>query len=833
MLLTLDRAGESESLFREVTTKAPDDLGAWEGLVAAMMKGGRDQAAYSALLSMSAANYQEALKRSGFLRSAALLQAKYGKSGSAEELLRRVLASPMSPADRESALLMLASTALARGDTKEADDVASQLVEANPNNMDGWKVVISAKQQGKLPGEALEASRRIPPAIAARLQEDPDFIALMAAVEASTGDAEAAIRSVRSALERFSALHKPQPAGLLLQLGWLQLNSGSDEKELYSTLTSLRMRKDLSPDQIRGFQEIWSVWVRRRAEKARKDGDFKGAVAILDAGTKLLPKDHALRQALAGALLDAGDTRRAFNVYRAILASNPTAEEWTGAIGTAIKLNEPVGQQWLKYALQRFPREPALLELAGRQAASKGEYARAQTYWRQAIAVGEAQITEKPGSLSFNDPHRALGALLLGGDPTAAGLDFGGIAGGPEAPGTFGLFPFIDQKKPKALDEQLKDELSSLDGRNAPYLGGGPRFMTRGGRAGFERRVISEADIEASVVLGSTARLTVTATPTMINAGASDGTTTLRLGMLPADVAFDALSQSGLAAKGEISTQTFGLWGGITPEGFLVQNFVGGFRFQPVNGPVTIVISREPLKDTLLSYAGVRDPVSNQVFGGVISTGGTVRADFGGELGGYYFGGGYHQLQGRNVLDNTSFEGMGGTFKRVLTRPEGSLNVGLFAMGLHYEYNLRYFTFGQGGYYSPQRYFLVGAPIAWRGVWKRRLEYSLSGNIGVQNFHEDSSPYFPTQPLLQGLNGPTYPALSSTGVNYSLEFRWLYQFNPNWFLGGLINMNNSSNYTAQSLSFFLRYSPKGRTLGSDYWLPSVPDWRGKQPFHLE
>jgi hypothetical protein len=87
--------------------------------------------------------------------------------------------------------------------------------------------------------------------------------------------------------------------------------------------------------------------------------------------------------------------------------------------------------------------------------------------------------------------------------------------------------------------------------------------------------------------------------------------------------------------------------------------------------------------------------------------------------------------------------------------------------------------------------------------------------------------------LLQGLNGSYYPALSSTGLNYNMEFRWLYQFNPNWFLGGLLNINNARNYTAQSLSFFLRYSPKARTLGSDYWLPSVPDWRGRQPFHLD
>jgi len=166
---------------------------------------------------------------------------------------------------------------------------------------------------------------------------------------------EAALRNVKSAIERFDTVHKAPPVGLQLQLGWLLLNSGGDEKELYSTLTTLRMRRDVNPEQTRAFQEIWSVWIRRRAEKARKDGDLKTQVAILDAGAKLLPKDKEIRDALAGALLGAGETRRAFNTYKSMLTGTPSAEEFAAAVGAAIKLNEPVGQQWLRIGLQRFP----------------------------------------------------------------------------------------------------------------------------------------------------------------------------------------------------------------------------------------------------------------------------------------------------------------------------------------------------------------------------------------------------------------------------------------------------------------------------------------------
>ena len=111
--------------------------------------------------------------------------------GQAEELLRKVLALPMQPQEREGALLMLASAALTKGDAKQAADVAAQLVEASPQNTDGWKLLISAKQQQKLSSEASEIAKRSPPGPSAKLQDDPDFIALLAAVEDASGETDA------------------------------------------------------------------------------------------------------------------------------------------------------------------------------------------------------------------------------------------------------------------------------------------------------------------------------------------------------------------------------------------------------------------------------------------------------------------------------------------------------------------------------------------------------------------------------------------------------------------------------------------------------------------
>ncbi len=163
LLLTLDRTAESEALFRNASVQAPGNPAVWEGLLGAQMKAGHEQAAYTALIALPASVYQEGLKRSGFLRAAAVLQAKYGTPATAEDLLRKVLALPMPPKDREGALLMLASAAMTRGDARQAADVASQLVESNPQNTDGWLLLVAAKQQQKLSAEAGEVLKRIPP----------------------------------------------------------------------------------------------------------------------------------------------------------------------------------------------------------------------------------------------------------------------------------------------------------------------------------------------------------------------------------------------------------------------------------------------------------------------------------------------------------------------------------------------------------------------------------------------------------------------------------------------------------------------------------------------
>jgi hypothetical protein len=54
----------------------------------------------------------------------------------------------------------------------------------------------------------------------------------------------------------------------------------------------------------------------------------------------------------------------------------------------------------------------------------------------------------------------------------------------------------------------------------------------------------------------------------------------------------------------------------------------------------------------------------------------------------------------------------------------------------------------------------------------------------------------------------------------------------NWFIGFYANVNNARDYAAQTVNVYVRYMIHARPLQSDLMIPSLPDWRGFQPFAL-
>ncbi|MBZ5603308.1 MAG: BCSC C-terminal domain-containing protein [Acidobacteriia bacterium] len=928
---------QAASVFQRVVDTEPENLDAWEGLLAALVQLHQEGRAARLIDRMPASVNEAAQMRPALLRSLAAISTSLGQLKSAEKLLQRSV--ELEPAADDpanlAAKLQLAHIWLAQGRPQQAESLLRDLMSSHPDSPDVWKALLAALHQEKKDDAVLAEDTRVPPFVHNTLMDDPDYVALLGASENEVVRYPAALRLIRRAVALLKQQNRPIPADTELQLAWLILNTQGDEHELYTLLTGMGKRTDLSDKQQSSVLELWSTWSSRRATEAIAGGDPARAVAILDNASRLLPNDTKIRASLAGALLQANEFKRALAVYQAWGMKDATAADYAGAIGAAMSAGDTGSAKvWVDTALRRWPNQAQLLVLAGNLAVTSGDYKHAQRYFRSALAavptdveVSQSQRIPPPPSAA-QDPKQALGELLVGASsaphsedaspapaaplPTVrpavppaskpattkaappAGLSpmvavpvkpapsrnsqsnqlvlvaqhggqvlprLGTVPPDPAAaldPGPAATAPAEDSPAPSAgavlpnltgtavtpdpavpvkqndttLRSDIQQRLDAIDARDTPFFGTGASMRARSGESGYEHLVIEEADLEASAVIHDKIRVSIIGHPMYLDAGKPDGLSDKRFGLLPKGATFDQQSAGGVGGEVQLSTQTFGLRAGVTPTDFLVNNVVGGLRFRPGNGPVTILLERDNIRDSMLSFAGARDPVTNRVWGGVMANSVSLLGNWGGAKSGFYAGGGYQNITGQNVETNQRIDGDLGVYWRVMEVKGGAITAGFNVSGMHYDKNLRYFTLGQGGYFSPQQYFLANVPIQWSGVYNRRVQYSVKASFGAQHFQEDSSPYYPTLPSIQGRNGPYYPSLASTGANYSVDVNTAVQLTPMWYIGLYLNANNTYNYNAANAGVFLRYTLGPRPMDQSSDIGTIPDWKGVDLFRL-
>jgi cellulose synthase operon protein C len=376
--------------------------------------------------------------------------------------------------------------------------------------------------------------------------------------------------------------------------------------------------------------------------------------------------------------------------------------------------------------------------------------------------------------------------------------------------------------QPLSQRAQTEQDLLTLESSYSGWIGGIGYGRYRSGTAGFDRLTDLEAPFEASAVLGKTLRATIIPRPVFLNSGTIDSTafqnatgTVPVLGTLSGAALTPPAQQfaSGIGGEFQLTTQNMGLAVGYTPYGFLVTNVTGRVRWRPFGGHFTLFGERDSVKDTQLSYAGLRDPgttsaiFDGNIWGGVISTGGGARIDIGSEKSGLYVSGDGSDITGFHVLENRKFEGSMGSYFRVKVWPGyGSLNIGASFFGMHYDFNERGLTYGQGGYFSPNVYFLAAVPVTFNGYYKTDFHYSINGSVGLQTFQEDKAPFYPLdQPLEVGSANAQFPLNSNTGFNYALNMEGSYRIADHWYVGGFISGNNTNNYNTVSGGFSVRY----------------------------
>ncbi|WP_454710776.1 cellulose synthase subunit BcsC-related outer membrane protein [Cupriavidus nantongensis] len=522
-------------------------------------------------------------------------------------------------------------------------------------------------------------------------------------------------------------------------------------------------------------------WLLALADLREARGDYAGAA---DAARQVLaanPVDAGARLMVANMLERQGDEKQALELVRAVLADTPEDDIDTrlsiARRFTAMR-REDEALAVVDPLRQRYPGRADITVQAGRIAQSRGDFDGAAALYREARVLEQRE-----------------GAGPDNGDPegTAAGR-----------------------------------ALASLEARREGQVASAVLFSHKTGDPGISRLLATEIPLYVRIPHRYTGHAFFHADTVLLDAG------TLPADNLSASRDFGrirALGNTGLApigqndrgvalAAGYEFDGAYNSWRadiGTTPLGFARQNLVGGLRWRGEMGPAstTVDVSRRAVTSSLVSYAGATDPAHVDpstgavtpaaTWGGVVRNGVHVR--YARDVGrfGLFADLGYGVYTGHNVLTNREFTVRTGFDVPVFVRRDQRLTSGLVLNYWRYSENQRYYSFGHGGYYSPQRYLSFGIPLDWTGR-RDKLSWRVRGSVGLSSTYEKSMPYYPTDSRLQALSGnATYDGGSGGGFSYTIGAAIEYRFAPHWIAGAVFEIDRSRDYAPNRAQAYVRY----------------------------
>lgn len=216
-------------------------------------------------------------------------------------------------------------------------------------------------------------------------------------------------------------------------------------------------------------------------------------------------------------------------------------------------------------------------------------------------------------------------------------------------------------------------------------------------------------------------------------------------------------------------------------------------------------VHRRAKDNSVLSYYGDTDPITRMKFGAVKKTGidlsGSLYID---ENSGIWSTFNADRLTGTNVADNSSVVAMAGYYYHLLNKPNERITISPNLMYMHYSKDLSGYTFGQGGYYSPQFYLGQGLSLAYMRRFNDTSIYAeISGS--VSRSRTDGIDRYP----IKVANIPDLYAKSQTesatsyggGIRLAIEQR----ITSHLVLGLQGNAVKAEDYSPLNLSAYFRY----------------------------
>ena len=673
--------------------------------------------------------------------------------------------------------------------------------------------------------EALTLLDRIQPTA----NNSPDRTANLASAYVDIGEPTRALALMRGQLQNTTA----PSADFILQYAAVLLKTGEDA-QVNEILRDLQNRPLNAPARKR-FDDLLYRYRIRQADQLRERGNLASAYDTLAPALAQRPGDSAAVAALARMYSANGDTAKALELYKPLLQRQPNDPQLLlGAANAAVLAQDTAfAEQALQQLLKTESGNPQTLTEAARLYQNMGQTGTATDLLRKAVAIEQSE------------KRRSQSGQLAGS--TVAPNPFAGVSGPrsevsrdtllaaipppvQEMPGSvrsdtpFGIdAPSRSQQASNRFESQLpraalvSEDISPaqlalnkiLQERSA-YVTQGVSIRSNNSESGLSKLTDVETPLEINIPLDES-RLALRVTPVSLNAGSASGEALSRFGSGAQSDGVGSQKAEGVGLSVAIQRPADGLKAdlGTTPLGFKYTTATGGISIdRPVsdssNVRYGVSVSRRPVTDSVTSFAGTTDKRSGQSWGGVSANGGRGQLSYDDNEVGAYGYASWHQLLGNHVESNNRSELGSGVYWYLQNATDSKLTVGLSMTGMSYANNQDYFTYGHGGYFSPQTFFALGVPVTW-AQRTGRLTYQVKGSVGVQHFEQDSADYFPNDKALQAASGLRYEGQNKTGIGYSVAAAAEYKVASNFLLGANLGLDNAHDYQQVSGALSLRY----------------------------
>lgn len=157
--------------------------------------------------------------------------------------------------------------------------------------------------------------------------------------------------------------------------------------------------------------------------------------------------------------------------------------------------------------------------------------------------------------------------------------------------------------------------------------------------------------------------------------------------------------------------------------------------------------------------------------------------------------------------------------------------VGPFLSYSTYDDNLSGFTYGQGGYFSPEQFISVGMYTELLTLEAKYWQVKLAGSLGYSRIEEGSSPRFPlglpNDVIGNELSDSQIEASSQNGVAGQLLAEGQYRITNSWIVAGYVRKSYAVEFEDMSMGIQIRYrGGKGEGVTSDELMLSSPRLSG-------